>query len=158
MGSLPHASWQIQLFHELAENSGIESQLLGLALHHYDQLEHIRPQMMSADTPNSSVWSKRFSASVFIAARARQVVAYHLVPSQAYLGDLPKIRRLDELFEHLRTFSRRFQCIGPIWTVGGTLAVITARDGFSHWGDAFRARKGGGWPVALTASSGIHSP
>ena len=103
MGSLPHASWQIQLFHELAESSGIESQLLGLALHHYDQLEHIRPQMMSADTPihlyGLSALAPQFLSFFKKMARARQVVAYHLVPSQAYLGDLPKKIRLDELFE-----------------------------------------------------------
>ena len=108
LGSLQHADWQIQLFRELADDLKrskleIELQLLGLALHRYQQVEPFGAQLNGSDAPihlyGLSALAPQFLSFFKKIARGRPVFAYHLVASQSYLGDLPKKIRLRDNYE-----------------------------------------------------------
>mgnify|MGYP006085432867 CR=1 FL=1 len=105
LGSLQHADWQIQLFRALADDLRrskleIESQLLGLALYRYQQADAFGAQLNGLETPihlyGLSALAPQFLAFFKKIAQGRQVFAYHLLASQAYLGDLPKKMRLND--------------------------------------------------------------
>ncbi|MFT4901436.1 MAG: exodeoxyribonuclease V gamma subunit [Lentimonas sp.] len=96
---LPQARWQIELLRAVQANlqldvTEMEQRMLGLALYHYSRGE--------GRTSDSSLPIHVFGVSIFPPAflgffrrlaSEREVTIYHLVCSEAYLGELPKSYR-----------------------------------------------------------------
>jgi exodeoxyribonuclease V gamma subunit len=95
-GELPHLNWQARLFQEMFQAMGwqqedLERRLLGLALQRYF-IAGAKPT--SGEAPlhvfGISSFPPAFLRFFQRLAQSREVMLYHLIPSEAYLGDLPK--------------------------------------------------------------------
>ena len=104
--ALPHWHWQAQLFRAIIEAIGwspnqVTARLFGRALQSY-----LTGEASSNDTDLAPVYVFGISSfpPAFLRfferfARSREVYLYHLVPSETYLGDLPKNYRAGLLAE-----------------------------------------------------------
>jgi exodeoxyribonuclease V gamma subunit len=104
-GELPHLEWQAHLFQEMLQAMGwqqddLERRLLGLALQRYFT-SGTKPS--SAEAPlhifGISSFPPAFLRFFQHLAQSREITLYHLIPSEAYLGELPKNFRENLLAE-----------------------------------------------------------
>lgn len=96
---LPHARWQIELLRAIQAKQGWDAaamgrRLLGLALYHYTQGQG----KAATDTTPIHVFGVSTFPPAFLGffkrlAAERTITVYHLVCSEAYLGELPKSYR-----------------------------------------------------------------
>ncbi|MFP4261224.1 MAG: exodeoxyribonuclease V subunit gamma [Opitutales bacterium] len=103
--ALPHARWQARIFREIMEAMGLSAgdlnkRLIGLALHqaNRDPVFHgvsDAPVHVFGISSFPTAYLKFFSNL----SAYREVYLYHLVPSEAYLGELPKNYRASILAE-----------------------------------------------------------
>ena len=102
-GDLPHGTWQIQLLRAVQLKMGycaaqMAQRLLGLALHRYSSGAALRDPSASEVLPAIHVFGVSTFPPAFLGffkrlASERDVTIYHLVCSEAYLGELPKSYR-----------------------------------------------------------------
>jgi exodeoxyribonuclease V gamma subunit len=93
---LPHLKWQAQLFRDLVAKMGlqpenVERRLLGVALQHsFTQELSVSDDPCPLHVFGITSFPPAFLKFFQRLAETREVTLYHLIPSEAYLGELPK--------------------------------------------------------------------
>ena len=104
-GELPHLKWQAQLFRQMVQAMGLQQvdldrRLLGLALQRFFTCgTSVTDDQSPLHIFGVSSFPPAFLKFFQHLAESREVTLYHLIPSEAYLGDLPKNYRSNLLAE-----------------------------------------------------------